>query len=42
MIKYGGDNVVEWIWKVFSMVYESGVVPQDWKFAIICSRVKER
>ena len=29
MIKGGGHRVVDWIWKLFNMVFESGVVPED-------------
>ena len=29
MIKGGGDRVVEWIWRLCNMAFESGVVPED-------------
>ena len=29
MIKGGGDRVVEWIWRLCNMTFESGVVPED-------------
>ena len=29
MIKSGGDKVVDWIWKLCKMAFESGVVPED-------------
>ena len=35
MIKDGDDRVVEWIWRVFNMAFECGVVPDDWRFAVI-------
>ena len=31
MIKGGGDRVVEWIWRLYNMAFESGVVPEDWR-----------
>ena len=31
MIKGGeGDRVVEWIWRLYNMAFESDVVPEDW------------
>ena len=44
MIKGGGDRVVDWIWRLCNMAFESGVVPEDWRSAVIvhCTRVKER
>ena len=30
MIKDGGDRVMDWIWRLCNMVFESGVVPEDW------------
>ena len=27
----GDDMVVDWIWRMCSMVVESGVVPEDWR-----------
>ena len=35
MIKGGGDIVVDWIWRLCSRVFESGVVPEDWRSAVI-------
>ena len=29
IIKGGGDRVVDWIWKLYKMAFESGVVPKD-------------
>ena len=44
MIKGGGDRVVDWIWRLCNMAFESGGVPEDgnllWLFH--CTRVKER
>ena len=31
IIKGGGDRVLEWIWRLCNMAYESGVVPEDWR-----------
>ena len=35
MIKGGGDMVVDWIWRVCNVVYESGVAPEEWRCAVI-------
>ena len=29
MVKGGDDMVVDWIWRMCNMVFESGVVPED-------------
>ena len=44
MTKGGSDMVVDWIWRMYNMAFESGVVPEDWRSAVIvpCTRVKER
>ena len=44
MIKGGGDCVVDWIWRLCNMGFESGVVPEDWRSVVNvpCIRVKER
>ena len=35
MIKGRGDRVLEWIWRLCNMAFESGAVPEDWRFAVI-------
>ena len=35
MIKGGGNRVVDWIWRLCNMAFESGVVPEDWRSAVI-------
>ena len=35
MIKGGGDRVVDWIWRLCNMAFESGVVPEYWRSAVI-------
>ena len=35
IIKGGGDRVVDWIWRLCDMAFESGVVPEDWISAVI-------
>ena len=46
MIKGGDDRVVDWIWRLCNMVFESRVVPEDWRSGVIVplysTRVKER
>ena len=34
MIK-GGDRVVDWIWRLYNMAFESGGVSEDWRSAVI-------
>lgn len=31
MFKKGGENVIDWIWKLHNKGFEKGVVPKDWK-----------
>ena len=33
--KGGSDRVVDWIWRMFNMAFESGVVLDDWRFSVI-------
>ena len=40
MIKDGGDRVVDWICRLCNMAFESGVVPEDCKSAVIVSLYK--
>ncbi len=35
MLKYGGGVVVDWLWKVCSLAWEEGKVPEDWKSGIV-------
>ena len=35
MVKGGGDVEVDWIWKLCNMAFESGVVPEDLRSAVI-------
>ena len=35
MIKDGGDRIVDWIWRLYNMAFESGVVPKDWRSVVI-------
>ena len=40
LIKGGGDRVVDWIWRLYNMAFESGVVPEDWRSSVIVSLYK--
>ena len=31
MIKGSGDRVVDWIWRLCNMAFESVIVPEDWR-----------
>ena len=35
VIKCGGDRVVDWIWRLCNVAFESGAVPEDWRSAVI-------
>ena len=35
MIKGGGDSVVDWILSLCDTAFETGVVPEDWRSAMI-------
>ena len=35
MIKGGGHRVLDWIWKLCNMVFESTVVPEDWRSPMV-------
>ena len=38
------DREVDWIWRLCNIAFESGVVSEDWRFAMIVAlyKVKER
>ena len=40
MIKGGGDRVVDCIWRLCNMAFESEVVPEDWRSIVIVSLYK--
>ena len=42
MVKGGGDGVVEWIWKLCNMAFQSDVVPEDMRFAVIVPLYKSK
>ena len=35
MIKGGGDRVVDLIWRLYNMVFESGGVPKEWRSGMV-------
>ena len=35
MIKNGGECVIDWIWKLCNKAFVEGIVPKDWRRAII-------
>ena len=35
MIKGEGDRVVNWIWRLCNMAFESGIMSEDWRSAVI-------
>ena len=40
MVKDGSDMVVDWIWRLCNTTFESDVVSEDWRFAVIASLYK--
>ena len=40
MIKGEDDRVVDWIWRLCNIAFESGVVPEDWRSAVIVTLFK--
>ena len=42
IIKGGGNRVVDWIWKLCNMAFESGVVPEEWRYAVIVPLYKDK
>ena len=42
MIKGGGERVVDWIWRMCNMAFENGVVPEDWRSAMIVTLYKAK
>ena len=35
MIKSEGDRVLDWIWRLCNTAFVNGVVPEDWRSAVI-------
>ena len=35
MIQGESDRVVDWIWRLSNIAFESGVVPKNWRYAVI-------
>ena len=42
IIKGEGDMVVDWIWRLCHMAFESGLVPEDWRSAVIVPLYKAK
>ena len=42
MIKDGGNRVVDWIWRLCNMAFESSVVPEDGRSAVIVPLYKKK
>ena len=42
MIKGGGNGVVDRIWRLYNMAFDSGVVLEDWRFAVIIPLYKSK
>ena len=42
MIKGGGDRVMDLIWRLCNMAFDSGVMPEDWRSAVIVPLYKSK
>ena len=42
MKKGGGDRVVDWIWSLCNMAFESGVLAENWRSAVIVLLYKDK
>ena len=42
MIKGEGDRVVNWIWRLCNMAFESGIMSEDWRSAVIIPLYKAK
>ena len=42
MIKVGRGRVGNWIWRLCNMAFESGVVPENWRSAVIVPLYKDK
>ena len=42
MIKNGGKCVIDWIWKLCNKAFVEGIVPKDWRRAIIVPLYKSK
>ena len=42
MIKGGGDILVDWIWRLYNIVFERGVVPEHWRSAVVVPLLKSK
>ena len=42
MIKGGGDSVVDWIWRLCNIAFESGAVFEDWRSSVIVQLYKDK
>ena len=42
IINGGGDRVVDWIWRLRNMAFESGAVPKVWRYSVIVPLHKDK
>ena len=42
MIKEGCDRVVDWIWRLCNMAFNSSNVPEDWRSAVVVPLCKSK
>ena len=42
IIKGVGDKVLDWIWMLCNMAFESGSVPEDWRSTVVVSLYKSK
>ena len=42
MIKGGGDRVMNWIWRLCNMAFETSVMLEDWRSTVIVTLYKDK
>ena len=42
MIKGKGDRVVDWIWRLCNIANDGGIVPEDWRSAVLVPPYKSK
>ena len=42
MVKGGGDMMVDWTRRLCNMAFQSGVVPEEWRSAVIVPLYKSK
>jgi hypothetical protein len=41
LIKYGGENIKQWLWDIIGLTWMNEKTPHEWKRGIICPLYKK-